>query len=165
MQVHKRKQKQYGSFRNDFTPLCYPKYTPDTSCRTVAARTYVKENAENYQKMPKKKKKEIRLDKSRFDWDTNAPPWEERKKIHPVKRPKIPDFCTSHHHNLDLIETFLFSWVTTNNNNAKKWKRKIMCVSIYFRLVLSALTISMLSMRNTTKASKICWVEDFLNCG
>ena len=32
------------------------------------------------------------------------------KRIHPVKRPKIPDFCTSHHHhNLDLIETFLFS--------------------------------------------------------
>ena len=75
-------------------------------------------------KCRKRKKKEIRLDKSRFDWDTNAPPWEERKKIHPVKRPKIPDFCTSHHHNLDLIETFLFSWVTTNNNNAKKWKRK-----------------------------------------
>jgi hypothetical protein len=45
------------TFRNDFTPLCYPKYTPETSCLTVAARTYVKENAENYQKMPKKKKK------------------------------------------------------------------------------------------------------------
>ena len=73
MQVGKEK-KQDGSFRNDFTPLCYPKYTPDTSCQTVAARTYVKENAENYQKTPKKKKKEIRLDKSRFDWDTNAPP-------------------------------------------------------------------------------------------
>jgi hypothetical protein len=27
-------------------PLCYPKYTPETSCQTVAARTYVKENAE-----------------------------------------------------------------------------------------------------------------------
>jgi len=53
--------------------LCYPTYTPETSCLTVAARTYVKENAENYQKMPIKKK-EIRLDKSRFDWDTNAPP-------------------------------------------------------------------------------------------
>ena len=109
------------------------------------------------------RKKEIRLDKSRFDWDTNAPPWEERKKIHPVKRPKIPDFCTSHHHNLDLIETFLFSWVTTNNNNAKKWKRKIMCVSIYFRTDSSALTISMLRMRNTTKASRISWLEDFQN--
>ena len=36
-------------------------------------------------------------------------PEKREKKIHPVKRPKIPDFCTSHHHNLDLIETFLFS--------------------------------------------------------
>jgi len=56
MQVGKEK-KQDGSFRNNFTPLCYPKYTPDTSCQTVAARTYVKGNAENYQKTPKKKKK------------------------------------------------------------------------------------------------------------
>ena len=68
------KRKKDGSFRNDFTQLYNPNYTPDTSCRTVAARTYVKENAEKYQKIPKKKKKEIRLDKSRFDWDTNAPP-------------------------------------------------------------------------------------------
>ena len=50
-------KKKNGFFRNDLTPLCYPTYTPETSCLTVAARTYVKENAENYQKTPKKKKR------------------------------------------------------------------------------------------------------------
>ena len=68
-------KKQNNMAPLEMISLHCPKYTPETSCRTVAARTYVKENAENYQKMPKKKeKKEIRLDKSRFDWDTNAPP-------------------------------------------------------------------------------------------
>ena len=38
-----------------------------------------------------------------------------------------------------------------------------MCFSIYFRLVSSAFSISMLSMRNKTKASKISWLEDFQN--
>jgi len=51
MQVKKqKKQQQDGYFRKDFTPLCYPTYTPETSCRTVAARTYVKENAEKEKK-------------------------------------------------------------------------------------------------------------------
>ena len=72
MQVGKEK-KQDCSFRNDFTPLCYPKYTrhllPDRCCQNLCKRKCRKlpENAE-------KEKKEIRLDKSRFDWDTNAPP-------------------------------------------------------------------------------------------
>ena len=104
-----QEQKQYDSFRNDFTPLCYPKYTPDTSCRTVAARTYVKENAEKYQKTPKTKKKKSGWINPDSIGIQMRHPEKREKKIHPVKRPKIPDFCTSHHHNLDLIETFLFS--------------------------------------------------------
>jgi len=99
-------KKKNGFFRNDLTPLCYPTYTPETSCLTVAARTYVKENAENYQKTPKKKSGWINPDSIGIQCATLR---RKRKKIHPVKRPKIPDFCTSHHHNLDLIETFLFS--------------------------------------------------------
>jgi len=63
---------------------------------------YVKENAE------KEKKKSGWINPDSIGIQMRHPEKRE-KKIHPVKRPKIPDFCTSHHHNLDLIETFLFS--------------------------------------------------------
>jgi len=64
--------------------------------------------------MPKNERKYRKKKKSgwinRSSIGIQMPPEKREKKIHPVKRPKIPDFCTSHHHhNLDLIETFLFS--------------------------------------------------------
>jgi len=68
-------KKKNGFFRNDLTPLCYPTYTPETSCLTVAARTYVKENAE------KEKKKSGWINPDSIGIQMRHPEKREKKKF------------------------------------------------------------------------------------
>ena len=69
---------------------------PETSCWTNSARTYVKENAEKEKRNHIKKKSDW-LNPGSIGIQMHHP--EKKEKNIPIKRPRIPDFCTSHQHN------------------------------------------------------------------